>query len=142
MIRDTKMPVIFVADDNPDDRVLFEHLLRKAGVENPVTFADGGVMAIASLRRSCPAGGGRRGRKPAIVFLDLNMPDLDGFRVLAWIRRRKAFRSTKVVMLTDSNDPADLRRAEALHADGYLLKYPRPDTLALLVRIATKTRGT
>ena len=55
-----RLPVILVADDSEDDRVLFERLLRKAGVENPLVFAESGDAAISILRRSCPAAGSPR----------------------------------------------------------------------------------
>ena len=74
-----------------------------------------------------------------MAFLEVNMPPGDGFRVLRWIRKKKAFRRTRVVMLTDSSKPTDLQLAEKLKADGYLLKYPHPDTIAFLVRQATTT---
>lgn len=136
------LPVILIADDSADDRLLFEHLLRKAGIENPLVFADSGEAAIVALRRSCPAGGGRRRHKPEVVFLDVNMPSGGGFRVLQWIRKKPAFQRTRVVMLTDSSQPADLKRAEELKADAYLLKHPHPRTLAALIRAAIASQAT
>ena len=137
MPRAPKLPVLLVVDDSPDDLVLFKEVLGKAHVNNPVVTAESGAQAIAYLRKSCLAGGSPRGCKPAVIFLDLNMPLMDGFKVLRWIHQKKTFSKSKVIVLTSSNNPKDLQRATELGADGYLLKHPTPDTVAFIIRNAT-----
>ena len=132
--------MVLVVDESPEDRFLFKLMLGKAHVKNPVVTAESGAKAIAYLRKSCQAGGSPGGCKPAVIFLDLKMPLMDGFEVLLWIRRTKAFRKSKVIMLTSSDNPKDLQRATEFGADGYLLKHPTPDTVAFIIRDATTGR--
>ena len=131
---------MLVVDDSPEDLFLFKEVLGKAHVNNPVVTAESGAKAIAYLRKSCQAGGSPRGCKPAVIFIDIKMPVMDGFKVLRWVRRKKAFLKSKVIMLTSSEDPKDLQRATESGADGYLLKHPTPGTLAFMIRDATTGR--
>jgi CheY-like chemotaxis protein len=130
------LPTLLVVDDEPDARFLIVHALRKAGIGHPIATAVDGAAAIDYLRGSCPAGGGARGRKPALVLLDVHMPRMNGFEVLRWIRRKRTFDRAKVILLTSSDDPRDLARARALGADAYLLKFPSPLVLGAVVRQA------
>ena len=141
MNKGSKKPPLLLVDDSPDDHALFRAVLAKAGVENPLVSVGNAEQAIAWLRRACPAGGASRGDKPLAIFLDLHMPGPGGLDVLRWIRRRKAFLKSRVIMLTSSQQPADLQRAAALGADGYLLKHPRPETIAAILRDAAASRA-
>jgi DNA-binding NarL/FixJ family response regulator len=114
--------------------------LARAGVRNPVVTAGGGVEAIDFLRSTCQAAGAIKGSKPGVVLLDIKMPVVNGFKVLQWLKTKKALQHTKVVMLTSSTDPADATRAADLGADGYVVKYPTPDALAKIVEAALQVR--
>lgn len=137
MLRAPKFPIVLVVDDSPEDLLLFKEVLGKAHLKNPVVTAESGAKAIAYLRKSCQAGGSPRGCEPAVIFLDVKMPLRDGFEVLRWIRGKKAFLKSKVIMLTGSDNPKDLQRASESGADGFLLKHPAPDTVAFMIRDAT-----
>ncbi len=106
----------------------------KAGISGPFVTAASGSEAIRCLRNSCPAAHGGRGRKPVMLFLDINMPGGDGFVVLRWIRRKPAFRKTKVIMLSNSSHVADRRQALELGADAYVVKHGSVTTLADTLR--------
>ena len=74
-------------------------------------------------------------RRPDLVILDIVMPELDGFQVLALIRQRS---NIPVIMLTAKCDVTTLRDALVLGADDYLRK---PfGTLELVARIRAKLR--
>lgn len=64
---------------------------------------------------------------PDIILLDLNMRDMNGIEVLKQIKASES--EAKVVMLTVSDDAADLVAALRAGADGYLLKEMDPDDL-------------
>ena len=59
---------------------------------------------------------------PRLVFLDLNMPGLDGMAVLKKVRQEERTRFVPVLMLISSDHPEDLLRAHELGANGYLDK--------------------
>lgn len=131
-----KLPTVLIADDDPDARYLVERLLRRTGMSNPIVTVDGGAAAIEFLRSTCPAAGGRRSHKPAVAFIDVKMPQVDGFKVLRWVRKKKALQRTRIFMLSSSDLPRDRERAAELGADGYLVKYPAPSVLIKVLRAA------
>ncbi|MEJ5240654.1 MAG: response regulator transcription factor [Anaerolineales bacterium] len=65
--------------------------------------------------------------RPQIVLLDVHMPSTSGLELLNWLRR--AGFDGKILMLTVSQDEADVLKAIANGADGYLLKNIEPESL-------------
>lgn len=59
---------------------------------------------------------------PDLVFLDLNLPRLTGFDVLAEMRHDLRLRSIPTVVLTSSSSPSDCAKSLALGANEYILK--------------------
>jgi CheY-like chemotaxis protein len=133
-------PVIII-DDEPDDLFLLRRLLEKGGVKNPViTFLDSEDVrtffaASAVMQKKVPE------YAPCALFTDLKMPKIDGFELLEWLRKQKAFDDLTIVMMSSSDLPADVERAQKLGADHYLLKYPGPDRLAEVIAAAASDFG-
>jgi CheY-like chemotaxis protein len=131
---------IIVIDDEPDDLFFIRRMLEKGAVKNPVvTFLDSDdVMtflgAILVILRKVPE------FTPCVLFTDLKMPKIDGFELLKWVRRQREFDGLTVVMMSNSDNPSDVERAQKLGADRYLLKYPGPEALAELIAEASNAR--
>lgn len=70
---------------------------------------------------------------PAVVILDIGLPDMSGWDVLEFVRDRSELDGTGVIMLTGCADADDIDRAANNGADEYLLKPFRPDDLRRLV---------
>src|SRR5947207_1216303 len=106
-------PTILYVEDDPNDILLFQHAFQKAGSAgdcNLQVFGDG-EEAIAYL-----SGAERfhdRGRFPLpdLALLDLKMPRVNGFDLLAWIRHDQNFRRLPVIVFSSSNHSADVTRA-------------------------------
>jgi CheY-like chemotaxis protein len=125
-------PVVLLVDDEPESLFLTQRQLRRAGVPNRVLTFEGGRDVVDYLTAAC------RGQSPlpCLLLLDVKMPEMTGFDVLEWIRAQPALEHLRVVMLSSSDDPNDMKRARRLGAREYLLKYPAPETLARLVQSA------
>jgi CheY-like chemotaxis protein len=123
---------ILVAEDQSDDAFLFEHTFAGLGIVD-YYIASGGVETIAYLE-----GAGRFADRqtypvPDCVLLDLKMPQIDGFEILQWLRSHEDFRLIPTVVLSSSDDPADIRRAYELGANSYFRKRTKiQDTIRLL----------
>jgi CheY-like chemotaxis protein len=79
-----------------------------------------------------------------LVFLDINMPRLDGLEVLKMIKADPQLRRLPVIMVSTHGEEQDTQRALALGADGYVKKPFRQDAIAQLIgtlSIAALTRA-
>ena len=71
---------------------------------------------------------------PQLVLLDVMMPEMDGYQVLAWLREQPALSRVRVVMLSARSQEQDRQRGLKLGADDYLVKPFRHDELMQSVR--------
>ncbi len=127
---------VLLAEDNPDDALLFDRLLGKCGVALERVW--NGKEAVERLT-GCAEG--TEELKWRLLFLDIKMPFLTGFEVLEWIRGQSALDPLAVIMLSSSNEPSDLRKARELGANGYLQKFPAPaDLLTTLTSVVALSR--
>jgi CheY-like chemotaxis protein len=69
-----------------------------------------------------------------LLLLDLRMPKIDGFGVLAWLKNHKGIGHLPVAVMTSSIDEPDVQRAYELGADSYLMKPPDAEALLALVQ--------
>lgn len=129
----TPSPVLIV-DDRWEDNFLLQRLLRVAKIRNPVITAGSGAEAVDLLEHCLRD---KRPALPCLVYLDVGMPERSGFDVLQWIRDHAALNEVAVVMLSASDNPADVQRAYELGAQSYLVKYPSSQTLAEVVELAS-----
>ena len=110
---------ILVVDDNPGDIELTRIALRDARIMNEVHIARDGEEALAFLRRR------RRFRDapwPDLVLLDLKMPKVDGFQVLAEMKADPELRRIPVIVMSSSSAENDLARAYDAQIAAYLVK--------------------
>jgi two-component system nitrate/nitrite response regulator NarL len=112
---------VLIIDDHALFRVGLQGLLEQRGIEVADAVASGieGIQRVEEL-------------KPDIVLLDLRMPDMGGLEVLQKLREKET--AIPVVMLTTSNDEADLIKSLRSGAQGYLLKDMEPDELVGALR--------
>jgi CheY-like chemotaxis protein len=127
---DTELPPVLIVEDNPDDLFLTTHQLRKAGVKNPVqSFHD-----CAALVEFLSGGGIAKFRRAPVLLLDLQMPLVDGFEVLRWIRAQESTKDLRVAVLTCSFRSSDEVRARDMGANEYFQKFPDRDRLAQFIQ--------
>jgi len=121
-----KLEHILLAKDNEDYALLFERALKAAGVEARLNVVSDGHEAVDYLTGTDPFSDRTKHPFPKLLLLDLKMPRMDGFEVLSAVRQRLGFTQLPVIVLTHSDNPADVRRAYELGATSYFRK---PDSL-------------
>lgn len=116
------IPLLLLVDDNPDDVTIALRAIRRAGLPVEVQTLGNGREALEAL--DLAGNGSSRGAPlaPQVIFLDLRMPQVDGFEVLRRLRGSPQTRSIPVVMVSSSERPEDVRRSYALGANSYLVK--------------------
>ena len=112
---------ILVVDDEPDITALVAYHLAKAGFR--VSTAANGTDALKAAREE----------RPDIVILDLMLPGVSGYDVLAELRKREETRDVGVILLTARREEPDRIRGLSLGADDYLTKPFSPQELSLRV---------
>jgi CheY-like chemotaxis protein len=110
---------ILLVEDNPGDVRLTQEALRDAKVRNSMHVAKDGVEAMEYLRRE---GDHSDAPRPDLILLDLNLPRKDGREVLAEIKGDPVLKTIPVVILTTSQDEADVMKAYEKHANCYIAK--------------------
>jgi len=117
-----KSETILLADDDPDDVLLFRMALNQAGFQNPLFVVSDGQEAIQYLSGDGIYADRARFPVPQLLLLDLKMPQMSGFDVLAWLRERPEWKGLPVVILTSSCYEPDVRHAYELGANSFLTK--------------------
>ncbi len=104
-----RIPERFILiDDSEADNVFHEIMIRRAGFTGELRIFETGQDALAFLRQDALT-------VPTCIFLDINMPALDGFEVAAQATPLLDGKPTTVlVMLTSSDAPSDRERAASL----------------------------
>jgi CheY-like chemotaxis protein len=120
---------ILLVEDNEDDVFLMRRALKAAGIVNPLHIVEDGQQAIDYLSNAGSYTNASEHPRPAVVFLDLKLPEIMGLDVLAWIRTQHYLDDVIVVVLTSSNEPSDLKQAYARGANSYVVKPPTADQL-------------
>jgi len=131
---ESKPQVVLSVDDNDVDGALLERAFKRTSIPARLYRVSEGPQAMAYL-----AGDGiYRDRDnyplPDLVLLDLAMPKMSGVEVLKWIRGQNVVRKTRVLIFTSSEKPEDVKAANEIGADGYLLKPTKFDDLKKLVK--------
>lgn len=112
---------VLVVDDEPDITGLVAYHLARAGYR--VSTAASGAEAVRSATEE----------RPDVVILDLMLPGVSGYDVLADLRQRPETRDIGVILLTARREEEDRIRGLSLGADDYLTKPFSPQELTLRV---------
>lgn len=129
---------ILLVDDDPNDVILVERAIRKAGLAYPIIHRRDGEEAIEYLCGKPPYSDRTKYPLPKLILLDIKMPKLTGFDVLAWIQGQPSLAKIPVVILTASVRQEDQHQAGKLGAVGYRTK---PVDFSELVEIIRDVNG-
>ena len=123
--------VLLLVEDDPGDVTMTREALSEAKVLHDLHVVDNGEAAIAFLRREAPYTDAPR---PDLIFLDLNLPRMDGREVLALVKSDESLRRIPLVVLTTSDSQDDIARSYDLHANAYVTKPVGLDSFLTAVR--------
>ncbi|MDY7021319.1 MAG: response regulator, partial [Cyanobacteriota bacterium] len=120
-------PLIACIDDSPVVFQVMKNILEPAGYQ--VVGLQDPVQAIAQVARY----------KPDLIFLDLVMPDANGYTICQFLRKAPIFKNTPVIILTSRDNVIDRSRTKLIGASGFLGKPPDPEeTLRMVSRYLGK----
>jgi CheY-like chemotaxis protein len=122
---------VLVVEDNPADAALLQRVFRQLGLLHRVHVVLDGRAALAFLRRE---GAHANAPRPAIIWLDLNLPTVHGRDVLANVKSDPDLRSIPVLVFSSSSAAEDIQDSYERGANAYLVK---PFDLKDLVNVVT-----
>ncbi len=105
---------ILYVEDNQDDINLTLRALRKFNLINKIHIVKTGGEAIEFI------GNGIEQLK--VIILDIGLPDMDGFKVLAAVRKKKNMHKLPVVILTTDSKDANIEKGYKMGANSYIVK--------------------
>ena len=113
---------ILLVEDNPNDVELTLLALKKNNLVNSIDVVSDGAEALEYLCATGAYANRARCRLPQLILLDLRLPKVDGIEVLQRLRADPRTRRLPVVIMTSSNEEADLARAYDHGANSYVRK--------------------
>ena len=122
--------IVMIEDDEGHAR-LIEKNIRRAGIMNEIRHFLDGTTALQFMFDS-PDGPALNG--PALVLLDLNLPDMSGTDILAKIKQEGPLRRTPVVVLTTTDDKVEIQRCYDLGCNVYITKPVNYESFADAIR--------
>jgi len=108
-------------EDNPVDIMMIKQTIQDAGLDLRLHVTEDGQEALDFLHQHCPESD-RQESCPDLILLDLNLPKVNGKDVLADIRQFSGTSHIPVVILTTSDEQADVSECYSLYANCYVTK--------------------
>ena len=130
MTQHQPVTIVMIEDDEGHAR-LIERNIRRAGISNEIRhFADGN-SALTFLFEGTE---GPLKNGPALILLDLNLPDMNGVDILAKIKSEPGLKRTPVVVLTTTDDKVEIQRCYDLGCNVYITKPVNYESFADAIR--------
>ena len=117
------MPNILVVEDSPTMRQLISFAMKRIP-DSRVIEATDGVDALKKLSSE----------KIDLILADINMPVMDGLKLVSLVRGNSAFKDIPIIMVTTEGAEEDRKRAIAIGANAYL---PKPIQTQELLKLVT-----
>ena len=110
---------ILVVDDEEGFRKLLKKGLSRKYPDYQISEAENGEQALSVLNSG----------SFDLAILDVNMPEMDGFEVLSYVRKSEEIKNMHVIMCTGSNDKEDVLRIIKMGVSGYIVKSTDTDEM-------------
>ncbi len=119
--------IVMIEDDHGHAR-LIERNIRRAGIYNTISHFTSGADGLAHLLKNAVGNG------PALVLLDLNLPDMSGIDILARIKQEESLKRTLVIVLTTNDDEVEIQRCYDVGCNVYMTKPVDYEQFATAIR--------
>ena len=119
-----KPAMILLIEDDKGDQELIRRALEKGKIQNDLFILEDGEQALDYLLRRGRYSDPALSPRPDLVLLDLNLPKIDGRKVLEEIRSTDELKRLVVVILTTSKQDKDIIRSYEMGVNSYITKPP------------------
>ena len=108
-------PTCFLIDDDLDDQEIFLMAMQQFDTSIRCDFANDGARAIEQLKAD-------KANVPGCIFIDMNMPRMNGIECLEQIKEMAHLKDVPVCMFSTSADPTSVAKSKALGAVDFIIK--------------------
>jgi CheY-like chemotaxis protein len=133
LLRNSKS-IVLIAEDDENDAFLLKRSIQKSGLNMPVHVCLDGDEAMQYLRGDGQFSARDKFPFPRMLVTDLKMPKCSGFDILQWLQSHPECNLIPKVVLSSSNQEADIIRAYQLGANCYFQKTSDPNDLGKIVQ--------
>ncbi|HKR05755.1 MAG TPA: response regulator [Bacteroidia bacterium] len=110
-----RTPTVFLIDDDTDDQEIFSYAMKQADDSVNCIFADDGIHALEKIKAE-------ENFVPDFIFIDINMPRMNGQQCLKEIKKIERLKNTPVFMYSTSADPSVIEENIQLGAAEFIVK--------------------
>jgi CheY-like chemotaxis protein len=128
-------PCILVCEDDPNDALFLKRSLAKAGITNPLFFAEDGVVGIEYLEGNGKFSDRQQYPFPGQIITDLKMPRKNGFDILVWLKNHPDCSVIPAIVWSSSAQASDVKKAYELGANCYLQKPSRHEDWVIQLKL-------
>ncbi|MBI3596222.1 MAG: response regulator [Nitrospirae bacterium] len=114
--------IILLVEDNPDDEALTVRALKKHHITSKIVVARDGAEALDYLFGAGAHAGRDTSRMPVLIFLDLQLPGINGIEVLKRIRGNHRTKFIPVVILTGSAEDRHVAESYRVGVNSFIQK--------------------
>lgn len=112
------IPFVLLVEDNDGDLVLIKEALNEGETEKTLAAVHDGQEAMEWLQERVE----QKLPLPHIIFIDINLPRMNGHELLQWIKTQEPLRPIPILVLTTSASDQDIRKAYESGAASFLTK--------------------
>jgi len=117
-----KRQLILHVENDPDDVFLVQRAFRDAFITAPVQVVEDGRRATEYLSGEGSYSDRQKYPLSCLIFLDLNLPRMNGTEFLGWLREQPVLKRIPVIVFTSSQHPGDIDSSFELGASSYMVK--------------------
>ncbi len=120
-------PTVFLIDDDTDDQEIFGLAIEKTNVKADCVYANDGIQALEKLN-------GDESFLPDYIFIDMNMPRMNGQQCLSEIKKIERLKDVPVFMYSTSADPECISENIQLGAEDFIVKPSSISELTIILK--------
>jgi CheY-like chemotaxis protein len=114
---------VLLVEDDLNDIFLVKRAFKLARIRNPLQVVTDGLEAMNYLSGNDKYADRKTYPLPKLIVMDIKMPRKTGFEVLEWVKGNgRPLRRIPIIIVSSSDNPADINRAYELGANAYMVK--------------------
>jgi CheY-like chemotaxis protein len=125
---------ILIVDDDPDDATLIKRAVLSLRPKSPIRTILGGRELMNYLEGEGCYADREAFPKPALILLDLRMPEMNGFELLAWLKNESGHAAIPVIVISSFDRQREIRKSYQLGARTFLSKPVHSESIRDAIR--------